>query len=265
MTTWGSYGQSNGQFNLPHSIAVDGDGNIYVTDAFNDRVQKFTSTGVYLIQWGNSGSGDRQFDFPYGIAVDGIGNVFVADYYNDRVQKFTTSGAYIAEWGTSGSGDGQFNDPYGLATDVNDNIYVAENGNHRVQVFGAISKITVDIDIKPGDNPNTIHIENPKQIITVAILTTAEFNAANVDHTTVRFEGAPECHRDKKNDVVRRHEDDVDGDGDTDLVFHFRVGDTNLTRNSTEGKLEGQTYDGIFFEGVDAVQVIMKLKNKSII
>jgi len=258
ITAWGSYGEGDGQFNLPHSIAVDGNNDIYVTDAWNYRVQKFTNMGSFLTQWGNKGSGDGQFEPAYGIAVDESGNVFVADSYNNRVQKFTSSGNYLGEWGSYGFGNGQFNFPYRITTDGNGNIYVTEIQNHRVQVFGTISKITVDIDIKPGSESNTINGKNLKQVIAVAILTSAEFDIENVDHTTVSFEGASECHKDKKNDEARRHEKDVDGDGDTDLVFHFRLGDTSLTLNSTEGRLEGQTYAGISFEGTEAVQIIYK-------
>lgn len=53
-----------------------------------------------------------------------------------------------------------------------------------------------------------------------------------------------------------RHEEDVDGDGDTDLVFHFRLDDTDLTCNSTEGTLTGKTFDGQAIEVTDSVNMI---------
>ena len=77
-----------------------------------------------------------------------------------------------------------------------------------------------------------------------------------MDHATVTFEGARETHVNKKTGLARRHEEDVDGDGDTDLVLHFRLGDTDLTCDSTEGMLTGQTFDGTAIEGTDAVQMI---------
>jgi tripartite motif-containing protein 71 len=67
-------------------VAVDGSGNVYVTD--QNRVQKFTSSGTYVTQWGAPGSGDGQFNVPRGVAVDGSGNVYVADAHNYRIQKF---------------------------------------------------------------------------------------------------------------------------------------------------------------------------------
>ena len=116
--------------------------------------------------------------------------------------------------------------------------------------------VEVEIDIKPGSDPNSINCNNEKGVIAVAILTTDDFDATTVDHTTVTFEGASETHVDKKTDEPRRHEEDVDGDGDTDLVFHFRKGDTNLTCDSTEGTLIGETFDGQAIEGSDAVRMI---------
>ena len=101
------------------------------------------------------------------------------------------------------------------------------------------------IDIKPGSDPSSINCKNKKQVITVALLSTSDlFDATTVDHTTVTFEGASETHVDKKSGEPRRHEEDVDSDGYTDLVFHFRLGDTNLTCDSTEGTLTGMTFSG---------------------
>jgi len=116
--------------------------------------------------------------------------------------------------------------------------------------------IEVEIDIKPGSDPNSINCKNEKGVIAVAILTSEDFDATTVDHTTVLFEGASETHVNKKSGEPRRHEEDVDGDADTDLVFHFRVGDTNLGCSSTEGTLIGETFDGQAIEGTDAVRMV---------
>ena len=89
----------------------------------------------------------------------------------NRLYKTSADCQFLMKWGSNGSGDGQFNCPYGITMDGNGNIYVSDTENYRVQVFGAISKITVDIDIKPGSESNTINGKNLKQVITVAILT----------------------------------------------------------------------------------------------
>ncbi len=114
----------------------------------------------------------------------------------------------------------------------------------------------VDIDIKPGSFPNAINCENRKEVIAVAILTTDDFDARSVDHTTVLFEGASEIHREKKSGEPRRHEEDVDFDGDIDLVIHVRFSDTVLTCASFAGTLTGELYDGLPIEGTDSIFMV---------
>lgn len=116
--------------------------------------------------------------------------------------------------------------------------------------------VAVSIDIKPGGDLNSINCNNDNGVITVTILTTDNFDATTVDHSTVTFEGASETHVDRRSGEPRRHEEDVDGDGDIDLVFHFRLGDTDLTCDSTEGTLTGETFDGQSVEGNDSVNMI---------
>jgi predicted outer membrane repeat protein len=114
----------------------------------------------------------------------------------------------------------------------------------------------LSIDIKPDGGANSINCRNKNQVITVAILTTGAPEAAAIDHRTVSFEGAVETHADKKTGEPARHEEDVDRDGDMDLVFHFRLGSTGLTCDSTEGTLLGQTFAGEPFMGTDSVRMV---------
>lgn len=117
---------------------------------------------------------------------------------------------------------------------------------------------TVAIDIKPGSDPNSIHCINRNAIIAVAILTTGDFDATTVDHTTVTFAEATETHVSDKTGAPLRHEEDVDGDGDIDLVLHFRLGETDLTCDSTEGTLNGQTFSGQTIVGTDSIRMVGK-------
>ena len=114
----------------------------------------------------------------------------------------------------------------------------------------------IDIDVKPVSDPNSVNCQNENGIIAVAILTTDTFDATTVDHTSVVFQGAKEAHVDKKTGEPVRHVEDVDGDGDMDLVFHFRMGDTHLTCLSFEGALWGETFAGVPILGTDLIRMV---------
>ncbi len=132
VSQFGSYGTGNGQFNYPQSIAFDSSGNIYVTDGYNHRVQKFSSSGTYLSQFGNG-----QISIPVGIALDSSDNIYVAAFGGNYIKKFNSSGTYLSQLGTQGSGNGQFNNPSLIAIDGSGNIWVVDGSNHRVQKFSS--------------------------------------------------------------------------------------------------------------------------------
>lgn len=110
--------------------------------------------------------------------------------------------------------------------------------------------IEVDIDIKPGSDPNSINLKS-KGVVPVAVLTTDDFDASDVDPETVVFAGA---------EPARWVMEDVDGDGDMDMLFHFKTQDLNLDEDSTEATLTGETIDGIPIEGTDTVNIVPKGK-----
>ena len=112
-----------------YRVATDGAGNVYVADAANNRIQKFTSAGSFVTQWGSFGTGDYQFAVPYGVATDGAGNVNVVDYGNDRIVKFTSTGTYITQWNNGGGSH------VAAATDGAGNVYVVDYANDRIQKF----------------------------------------------------------------------------------------------------------------------------------
>tara|TARA_B100001013_G_scaffold270341_1_gene171525 strand:+ start:305 stop:691 length:387 start_codon:yes stop_codon:yes gene_type:complete len=97
---------------LDHSskvgLAIGNDGNIYLADVLNHRIQMFGSEDQFLLTWGTYGSGDGQFNHPSGNAIDSKGNVYVVESPNNRIQMVDTQGNFLHKWRTTGGGDGQF-------------------------------------------------------------------------------------------------------------------------------------------------------------
>jgi sugar lactone lactonase YvrE len=137
MQKFNESGQYLGQiaFLGPQGVAVDKSGNCYVMDTTANLVKKYSSSGAFMTQWGAPGTGNGQFSSPNGIAVDGNGNVYVADTWNYRIQKFTSGGTFVTKWGSQGTGDNQFGFPRGVGADAQGNVYVVDTSGDRVQKF----------------------------------------------------------------------------------------------------------------------------------
>jgi DNA-binding beta-propeller fold protein YncE len=133
---FGTNGRGNGQLNTPRGVALDSQGNVYVADTLNHRIEKFNRAGQALTTWGTEGSGDGQFKEPMGVAVDAQGNVFVADTWNHRVQKFDSTGKFVSKW----NGQPGFWGPRAIAVDGQGNVYVTDTGNKRIQKFDGTGK-----------------------------------------------------------------------------------------------------------------------------
>ena len=119
-------------------------------------------------------------------------------------------------------------------------------------VLTAQTPLHVSIDVKPGDTPTVIETDR-QGMIPVAILTTPQFNAANVEPTTVRFGPTG-----TEAEVFRAMLDDVDQDGDLDRLLLFRLQDVGVSCTTTgdaEVLLKGKTTDGRAFEGSEKVKV----------
>ena len=132
-----SGGVEDGQMMWPSSIAIDRDGNVYISDEALQRISIFDSRGQYLGKWGVKGKRESEFNRPSGIAFDSDDNLLVVDSLNCRVQRFTKDGRFLSGWGRAGSGDGEFNIPWGVHIDVAGNVYVADWRNNRIQKFDA--------------------------------------------------------------------------------------------------------------------------------
>ena len=131
--SWGSPGTDPGEFNIPHNIATDRDGYVYVADRENHRVQVFDSNGKYETQWNN-------LHRPCTICISEEQHVYIGELgagapvsrdvpnIGPRITVLNTSGERLARFGDKGSGldVGQFVAPHGISLDSQGNIYVGE-------------------------------------------------------------------------------------------------------------------------------------------
>jgi DNA-binding beta-propeller fold protein YncE len=130
-----------GDFGAPQGVAVDGDGNVYVTDTLNNRVEIFDADGNFISTFGKAGDGPGYFARPKGIAVDSDGHIWVADEMQDRLQVFNREGQLLTFIG-QGHGElpGQFKALVGVAVDNKKNrVYTAEQYPGRLQMFGYVT------------------------------------------------------------------------------------------------------------------------------
>jgi DNA-binding beta-propeller fold protein YncE len=123
-----------GAFYGPRGIAVNAEGEIYVTDTGNRRVQIFDAEGTFLRAFGRAGAGTSELDEPVGIAVSPEGEVYIADTWNHRVQVFTQIGIYAREWDVVAWGSGLPDEKPYLAYD-DGRVYVSDPANQRVLAF----------------------------------------------------------------------------------------------------------------------------------
>lgn len=127
---------SPGDFGAPQGIALDADGNVYVTDTLNDRVEIFDADGNFISTFGKAGDGPGYFARPKGIAVDSDGHIWVADEMQDRLQVFNRDGQLLTYIGTGhGELPGQFKSIIGVAIDKQNRVFTTEQEPGRVQMF----------------------------------------------------------------------------------------------------------------------------------
>ncbi len=181
---FGSKGSANRQFDYPYFVAIDYQGNIYVSDCNNHRIQIFNCNGQWMksigskasdsdnyriVQFdqnmkfvktfGSEGNENDQLQYPYGIAVDADDNiVVVADAYNHRIQIFSKDGNWKKTIRKQGP-DGKFVCPCGVAVcKSSGRIFVSDRDNYRVQVFSSDGKFLFEFGSNGSENAQFINL-----------------------------------------------------------------------------------------------------------
>ncbi|HEX6303313.1 MAG TPA: 6-bladed beta-propeller [Anaerolineales bacterium] len=135
----GVWGDDNEHFNDARGVAFDAEGNLYVADSANHRIQIFGSDGAWKARLGTGwGTGNYEFNVPLSVAIDSNGYIYVADAGNYRVQIYDSDRVYVGTigvTGVSGTDNDHLYSPWGVAVDANGNVYVADTLLHRVQKF----------------------------------------------------------------------------------------------------------------------------------
>jgi len=150
--------KESAEFSNPTGMVVDAQGNIYVSDSFNNRIRKIATDGTVSTLAGNgiagyvdSKDGEPEFYAPQGLAIDASGNIFVADFGNNVIRKITPSGTVstYAGNGVAGFVDGAalnvaaFNGPSGLAFDTKGNLFVADQNNNMIRKISAAGGVSL--------------------------------------------------------------------------------------------------------------------------
>lgn len=135
LSHFGKNGVGPGEFHYPTNIFIGRDGDLYVTDSLNFRIQIFDREGNFISGFGRHGDAAGSFSKPKGIAVDSDGNIYVADAEFDNIQIFDRYGNLLLFFGNTGRKKGEMVLPAGLFIDDMDRIYVADSYNKRIQIF----------------------------------------------------------------------------------------------------------------------------------
>ncbi|RYI99571.1 MAG: hypothetical protein EON52_25575, partial [Actinomycetales bacterium] len=111
-------------------------GQVYVTDTFNHRVQRFSSTGAYQAKWGYRGRGTgAAMDYPRGIAVDPQDRtVWMNNTRSAQIKHYSATGGILGQFGDQGAGAGQFYYSRGIHVGSDSRVYVTDSGNMRIKV-----------------------------------------------------------------------------------------------------------------------------------
>jgi DNA-binding beta-propeller fold protein YncE len=135
-----------GDFSSPTNVAVDKDGNLFVTDTMNDRIEEFDADGAFIRAFGRNGDGPGDLARPKGIAVDCDGHVWVADAMLNRLQVFTAEGELRLVVGGFGMLPGEFQALTGVTIDKKNRVFTSEQYFGRVQMFRYVTNAEAQVE-----------------------------------------------------------------------------------------------------------------------
>lgn len=145
LLSWGNFGDGPGEFNVPHSLALDAQGRVYVADRGNGRVQIFATDGRYLDTWQDR----RWLGRPWAIRIRPDGAIFVVDGGDQhewlpdraRILQLSPEGEVVGGFGAYGLEPGQFIWPHAIGVAADGAVYVGEvYTGRRVQKFEQIQE-----------------------------------------------------------------------------------------------------------------------------
>ena len=142
----GNSGSAPSELNQPHKVFVDDDLSMYIADAGNHRIQKWTygaCSGITVAGNGTMGNSNSQLNYPVHVIVDANGFMFISERDNHRIIRWlvgSTTGECIAGCsGIAGNRTDKLNNPSAVALDSDGLLYVSDQLNNRVQKFSLIS------------------------------------------------------------------------------------------------------------------------------
>jgi DNA-binding beta-propeller fold protein YncE len=128
LKAWGSKGNAPGEFNLPHTIIIDKNNQVYVGDRENQRIQIFDMEGNFIKEWKHVGA-------PWGLDIAADGSFFMADGYANRILHLDADGKILGAFGEPGKKAGQFLFAHSVTVTNDGVLFVSEILNWRVQKY----------------------------------------------------------------------------------------------------------------------------------
>ena len=256
------------------SVSISGD--LAIVGAPLDDDVSFASGSAYIFRRGGGiwsqeaklTASDAAAGDAFGFSVSINGDLaIVGALQDDDAGTFSGSAYIFRRNGTSWSEEAKLTasdaasvDLFGIFVSISGDLAIvgaqgdddAGSGSGSAYVYELVAPgLMVEIDIKPGSDPNSINTRS-NGVIPVAILGSANFDVNDVDVTSLTFgpNGATPAHK------AGGHVEDVNGDGFDDLVSHYRTQDTGLSSGDTEACVDGATTDGTPLNGCDAVRIV---------